>query len=68
MNSMFLGTGPQEFSYSTTTLQEAILRELERNEYAGVCCEPNMVFVVCNQFPVGGALGLSTSTFSMTAC
>ncbi|MCJ1237820.1 hypothetical protein MMC14_005807 [Varicellaria rhodocarpa] len=25
---------------------------MERNGWMGVCCEPNMVFVVCNQFPL----------------
>ena len=35
-NPMFWSMGLQGFSYSTKTLQEAILKELERNEYAGV--------------------------------
>ncbi|KAL5042071.1 hypothetical protein BDW71DRAFT_211529 [Aspergillus fruticulosus] len=25
---------------------------MERNGWVGVCCEPNLVFVACNQFPI----------------
>lgn len=25
---------------------------MQENNWVGVCCEPNAVFVVCNQFPV----------------
>ncbi|KAJ5111254.1 hypothetical protein N7532_001789 [Penicillium argentinense] len=32
--------------------EKAILKEMERNGWVGVCCEPNIVFVVCNQFPL----------------
>lgn len=51
-NPIFWGFGPERFSYRRTTLQEAIVKEMERNNWMGVCCEPNLVFVVCNQFPV----------------
>ncbi|PPJ50533.1 hypothetical protein CBER1_05520 [Cercospora berteroae] len=51
-NPLFFGLGPERFSYDTTSLQQAILREMERKRYFGVCCEPNMVFVVCNRFPI----------------
>ena len=53
-NPIFWGMGPETFSYTRTSLQEAILREMERTGWMGVCCEPNLVFVVCNQFPVSG--------------
>ncbi|KAH8678507.1 hypothetical protein BX600DRAFT_376861 [Xylariales sp. PMI_506] len=49
---LFIGFGPQTFNYSTKSLQQAILDEMERNGWMGVCCEPNAVFVVCNQFPM----------------
>ncbi|KAJ6541708.1 hypothetical protein B0H19DRAFT_322123 [Mycena capillaripes] len=49
---IFWGMGPERFSYTRTTLQETILKEMERENYMGVCCEPNCVFVVCNQFPL----------------
>lgn len=51
-NPMFFGFGMETFSYDNRSLQDAILKEMERNKWVGVCCEPNMVFVVCNQFPV----------------
>ncbi|KAJ5698280.1 hypothetical protein N7462_000285 [Penicillium macrosclerotiorum] len=49
---LFWGMGPEFFSYDNSSLQEAILKEMERNGWAGVCCEPNLIFVVCNQFPI----------------
>ncbi|KAK4496766.1 hypothetical protein PRZ48_012749 [Zasmidium cellare] len=49
---MFWGMGPEKYTYNTRSLQDAILKEMERENWVGVCCEPNMVFVVCNQFPV----------------
>lgn len=48
---MFWGI-PEKFSYTRATLQTAILKEMERGNWMGVCCEPNLVFIVCNQFPV----------------
>ncbi|KAG9570109.1 hypothetical protein KCU61_g8314, partial [Aureobasidium melanogenum] len=51
-NPLFFGLGPETFTYKTQSLQDAILREMERNGWVGVCCEPNAVFVVCNQFPM----------------
>ncbi|KAG2417528.1 hypothetical protein HFD88_008747 [Aspergillus terreus] len=49
---LFWGLGPERFSYDNRSLQKAILTEMERNNWVGVCCEPNAVFVVCNQFPI----------------
>ncbi|KAF7307526.1 Linalool dehydratase-isomerase [Mycena indigotica] len=51
-NPIFWGMGPERFSYTRSTLQDAIIREMERANWIGVCCEPNSVFVVCNQFPI----------------
>lgn len=53
---MFWGWGPEKFVYDTQSLQDAIYKEMQRLDWVGVCCEPNMVFVVCNQFPVSLAL------------
>lgn len=50
---LFWGMGPEVFEYSNRSLQKVIVEQMERNEWVGVCCEPNLVFVVCNQFPVG---------------
>ncbi|KAJ7083411.1 hypothetical protein B0H15DRAFT_425547 [Mycena belliarum] len=49
---IFWGLGPERFSYTRSTLQDAILKEMEREKWIGVCCEPNTVFIVCNQFPI----------------
>ena len=51
-NSLFFGMGREHFSYTRTTLHDTILKEMERENWMGVCCEPNMTFVICNQFPV----------------
>ncbi|TVY82804.1 Linalool dehydratase/isomerase [Lachnellula suecica] len=51
-NPLFWGLGPETFTYDNRSLQKAILAEMERNDWVGVCCEPNLVFVVCNQFPI----------------
>ncbi|KAF6788484.1 hypothetical protein CSOJ01_14997 [Colletotrichum sojae] len=51
-NPVFWGMGPETFSYSRKTLQDAILKEMEQEKWIGVCCEPNSIFVVCNQFPL----------------
>lgn len=49
---MFFGMGSETFPYDRRKLQEAILAEMERCGWMGVCCEPNAVFVICNQFPI----------------
>lgn len=49
---VFWGFGPESFKYSRGSLQQVILDQMEKNGWVGVCCEPNVVFVVCNQFPV----------------
>ncbi|KAL2842438.1 hypothetical protein BJX68DRAFT_270614 [Aspergillus pseudodeflectus] len=51
-NPIFWGMGPEKFSYTRETLQKAILKEMERENWLGVCCEPNSIFIVCNQFPI----------------
>lgn len=53
-NPIFFGLRPEKFSYAQSSLQQVILKEMENNGWVGVCCEPNLVFVVCNQFPVSG--------------
>lgn len=65
---LFLGLGPERFSYDNRSLQKAILAEMERNNCVGICCEPNAVFVVCNQFPVYSKLlnHLATSFCSLS--
>ncbi|KAM0420298.1 hypothetical protein ACHAPT_011959 [Fusarium lateritium] len=45
---------PTSFKYSRLTLQEAIMKDMEREKWLGVCCEPNVIFIVCNMFPIIG--------------
>ncbi|CAG9978193.1 unnamed protein product [Clonostachys byssicola] len=49
---VFWGMGPERFTYNRASLQAAIVREMEREGWLGVCCEPNSIFIVCNQFPL----------------
>lgn len=51
-NQMFWVMGPETFEYDNCILQQAIIDEMECNEWVGVCREPSLVFVACNQFPV----------------
>ncbi|KAH8886011.1 hypothetical protein GQ53DRAFT_750843 [Thozetella sp. PMI_491] len=51
-NPLFWGLGPEKFSYTRLSLQQAILKDMERENWMGVCCEPNLVFIICNQFPL----------------
>ncbi|KAJ5555594.1 hypothetical protein N7535_008029 [Penicillium sp. DV-2018c] len=51
-NPLFWGMGEETFSYTRTTLQETILADMESEGWVGVCCEPNWVFIICNQFPM----------------
>lgn len=51
-NPAFWGFGAEEYTYSTSTIQECIIDEMEKHNWLGVCCEPNAIFVICNQFPL----------------
>lgn len=62
-NPLFFGMGPERYPYTRATLQEIILKEMERQKWIGVCCEPNMVFIICNQFPVRNTRSLTASVF-----
>jgi hypothetical protein len=64
---LFFGMGSETFKYSAAALQDAILKQMERAGYLGVCCEPNMVFVVCNQFPVSTAERIHPSCIPLRA-
>ena len=50
---MWWGMGAERYCYNRTKLQETILKQMEQDNWMGACCEPNTVFIVCNQFPVG---------------
>lgn len=51
-NPICWGLGPEKFTYSNPQLQKIIVAEMEKNGWLGVCCEPNLVFLICNQFPL----------------
>ncbi|WAO86981.1 Ldi domain-containing protein [Fusarium falciforme] len=43
---IFWGMGPEKFIYNRTSLQQAILKGMEGENWLGVCCEPNSIFVM----------------------
>jgi hypothetical protein len=51
---VFRGLGPEDFPYDHTKLARVIYQEFERNDFLGCECEPNAIFVYCNQFPILG--------------
>lgn len=42
--------GPTKFKYSLDSLNERIYSQLVESGFLGIPCEPNCVFVVCNQY------------------
>ncbi|KAL6702394.1 hypothetical protein ACN47E_002199 [Coniothyrium glycines] len=46
------GLGKEVWHYDNRSIQAIILKEWEESKWVGVCCEPNLVFIVCNQFPL----------------
>ncbi|MCA6107016.1 linalool dehydratase/isomerase domain-containing protein [Bradyrhizobium cenepequi] len=53
-NPIFWGMGPERYEYTRTSLNEVIYWQMVENGWLGVACEPNCVFIVCNQFPMLG--------------
>ncbi|MEY4982465.1 MAG: hypothetical protein RIR62_731 [Pseudomonadota bacterium] len=51
---VFRGMGPEDFPYDHGKLARTIFAEFERNDFMGCECEPNGIFVYCNQFPILG--------------
>jgi hypothetical protein len=51
---VFRGMGPEDFPYEHSKLTKTIFKEFERNKFIGCECEPNGIFVYCNQFPILG--------------
>lgn len=52
----FRGLGPQDFPYDLPSLASVIQEQFANSGGMGCECEPNGIFVYCNQFPM---LGLS---------
>jgi hypothetical protein len=48
------GLGPEDFRYDHKRLLDVIYAEFERNSFMGCECEPNGIFVYCNQPPMLG--------------
>lgn len=52
----FRGLGPQDFEYDFHSLAKVIAEQFASSHGLGCECEPNGVFVYCNQFPLLGLL------------
>lgn len=52
----FRGLGPQDFEYDHHSLATTIASQFSLTHGLGCECEPNGVFVYCNQFPMLGLL------------
>ncbi len=44
--------GPITFDYSLNSLNEKIFWQIVESGYLGVSCEPNMTFIICNQYSI----------------
>lgn len=51
---IFWGLGPQEFVYDFRSVNSLIYWQMVESGWLGVACEPNCVFLICNQFPMMG--------------
>ncbi|KAJ6601169.1 hypothetical protein DFH09DRAFT_1490267 [Mycena vulgaris] len=67
-NPIFWGMSPEKFSYTRSTLQDAILKEMERENWMGVCCEPNSVWVIFAKFSAGCAKILHSFVIIAVRC
>jgi hypothetical protein len=51
---LYYGLGTETFAYDAHKLNETIYWQMVENGWLGVACEPNCIFLVCNQFPMLG--------------
>jgi hypothetical protein len=51
---IFYGMGPQQFEYDFRKVNDTIYWQMVENGWLGVACEPNCIFLICNQFPMLG--------------
>ncbi len=51
---IFYGLGPQKFEYDFRKINDVIYWQMVENGWLGVACEPNCIFLICNQFPMLG--------------
>ncbi len=47
-------SGAENFAYDFSMLNEVLYWQMVESGFLGIACEPNMVFLVCNQFPMLG--------------
>lgn len=51
---IFWGMGPDSYEYDFKKLNDVIYWQMVESGWLGVACEPNCVFLICNQFPLLG--------------
>ncbi len=51
---IFYGFGPETYEYDHASLNQVIYDQMVASGWHGIPCEPNNVFIVCNQFPILG--------------
>ncbi|MBK6458017.1 MAG: hypothetical protein IPF87_18340 [Gemmatimonadetes bacterium] len=51
---IFYGFGPETYEYNHASLNQVIYDQMVASGWHGIPCEPNNVFIVCNQFPILG--------------
>lgn len=52
--TLYAGNGSEVYEYDFKKLNDVIYWQMVENGWLGVACEPNCVFIVCNQFPILG--------------
>lgn len=53
-NPVGRGMGRETFAYDSLKLAEVLQQQFDANGYEGIECEPNAIFVECNQHPILG--------------
>lgn len=51
---IFWGLSPLKFEYDFRSVNSVIYWQMVESGWLGVACEPNCVFLICNQFPMLG--------------
>lgn len=46
--------GPEIFEYDFNSINDVLYKQMVEYDWLGIPCEPNMIFVICNQFPLLG--------------
>ncbi|MFJ7949700.1 hypothetical protein ACIQ6K_39915 [Streptomyces sp. NPDC096354] len=51
---LFQGLTPEIYEYSLSSLADNLYWQMAEQGWYGIVCEPNCLFLVCNQFPILG--------------